>query len=208
MIFVSFWWSLGFHITSRHVGKPLLQEPSLSTSSFFLGFFPPLLKGQTLCSVVLFPLFCQRHGAGYNFSTRKEEVDACLVHVYTLKPYASQPRPHAFIACMFTATASCDLMGQGRATPDPAQGQSWCCTKGASVSERSSPRHTWAKSWHHNPAPATEPCTFPFPAHGSTRCQKKSRARYKPQLGPCTSDSYLYTTWVFIRCHEISFGGK
>lgn len=143
-------------------------------------------------SVVLFPSFCQRHGASYNFSTRKEEVDAYLVHVYTFKPYASQSRPHDFIAYMFTAIISCDLMGQGRATPpDQAQGQSWCCTKGALVSEHSGPRPSLGPSWchHKDPAPATELCTFPFPADGSTWCQKKSRARYKPQLGPCISDS-------------------
>lgn len=97
MSFLTFWWSLGSHISIRPVGKPLLQEPSVSKYSIFqVGFFPLLLGGgQTLYSVVVFPCLCQRHRASYNFSPRKEEVDAYTVHVYTFKRYANQPRPHA-----------------------------------------------------------------------------------------------------------------
>lgn len=64
----------------------------------------------------------------------------------------------------------------------------------------SGPRHIGAKSrpllksTQRSSPPATELCTFSFPADGSTWCQKKSRAHYKPQIGPCVSDSYLYTT--------------
>lgn len=170
VIFVSFWWSLGFHITVGHMGKPLWQEPSVSTYSFFPGFFPPLLKGETLSSDVPFPGFCQRQGAGYNFSTRKEEVDACLVHVYTFKPYASQPRPHAFY-CLHVYSHHC-MWHNG-----PGQGHpSWSSTETKLGLHPRSPGGCQSRQ-QHDPAPDTELCTFPSAADGSTGCQKRSRAQ-------------------------------
>lgn len=148
MSFLTFWWSLGPHIIIRRVEKPLLQEPSVSKYSFFLGRFslpPPLQeeeKGETLCSVVLFPCFCQRHRASCNFSTRKEEVDACVVHVYTFKHYANQPRPHAF-NCMrvhnhyFTFRRLPNGPQAERTPLEQTHKQNYCCTKKVTALHRS-----------------------------------------------------------------------
>lgn len=56
----------------------------------------------------------------------------------------ASPGHMLFIAHMFTSIISCDLMGQGRATPpDQAQRQSWRCTEPALVLEHSGPWHSW-----------------------------------------------------------------
>lgn len=111
----------------------------------------------------------------------------------------ASPGHTLFTACMFTATTACDIMGQGRATPpDPAQRQSWGCTQGALVGVRAV-------------SSTTQPQT-PSSAHSLLLQMDPLGARrgaeHKPQFGPCVSDSYLYTTWVFIRCHQIRFGEK
>lgn len=84
---------LSHHRKTR--GEAPITGAFLKYPQFLSRLLLSFIKRRTLYSVVLFPLFCQRHRAGCNFSTRKEEVDASLVHVYTFKPYASQPRPHA-----------------------------------------------------------------------------------------------------------------
>lgn len=104
-ISLTFWQSLVSHIPKGIGGSPYLEGTSAGKYSFlpFFFFFPFSFKrrreGKTLHCVVLFSLFCQRHRASYNFSTRKEEVYACLVHVYTFNHYANQPRPHT-LNCM------------------------------------------------------------------------------------------------------------
>lgn len=114
----------------------------------------------------------------------------------------ASPGHMLFIACVFTlfhvtqwAEAEPPLLIKQRdeaaAAPKEPQGRSTLAHGMLQPSLSPSPRQ------HKDPAPATELCTLPFPADGSTWCQKKSRAHYKPQLGPCVSDSYLYRTQVY-----------
>lgn len=118
---------------------------------FLSRFFPPpLLKGEALYSLVLFPCFCQRHRAGYNFSTRKEEVYSSLMQ--------ASPGHMLFIACLFTAIISCE------------PGQSHCCTQGALVSEHSAPWHAWAKL-QPLPMPAQRSSPSPWALHIAFSCR-------------------------------------
>lgn len=182
---------------------------------FLPGLFLSFIKRRTLYSVVLFPLFCQRHRAGYNFSTRKEEVDASLVHVYTFKPYASQPRPHAFYCLHVYSHYLCDLMGPGRATrPDQHRQRLGlhCSSPGVRALRPTPP---WATT---RPllmaAPRSSPSHWalhiPFSSCRWIHLVPEEQSSNKPQLGPCVSDSCLYqhSLRVFVHCHEIRFGEK
>lgn len=101
----------------------------------------------------------------------------------------ASPGHMLFIACLFTAIISCEPVGQGRATAAPKE--PWC--RNTLPHGMLGPSFSPSQCQHKDPVPAPELCTLPFPADGSTWCQK-SRAHCKSQLGPCVSDSYLYTT--------------
>lgn len=158
---------------------------------------------------VLSPCFCQRHRAGCNFSTRKEEV-------YTFKPYASQPRSHAFY-CMRVYIISCDTVGRGRATPpDQAKRQSCCCTEGAPGSEHSGPWHAPAKS---QPLPTSAQRSSPshWALHIAFSCrwihlvpEEEQSTLQATAWSLCFRLLFIQNTslWVFIRCHKIRFGEK
>lgn len=182
--YVRFWGSLGFHITVRHVGKPLLQEPSLSTHSFFLGFFSPLLKGER--SILLF--YSLSFARGTELAVifppgRRRWTHPWYTCIRSSLMQAS-PGHMLLMVCLFTGmTCVPEWARQSQPSwPAQTQTQSWCCTAAATVSQHSGHGPSW---WQHkDPAPASELCRFLFPpADGSTWCQK-SRAVTSHSLVP------------------------
>lgn len=201
---VRFWWSLGFHITARHVGKPLLQEPSLSTHSFFLGFFSPLLKGER--SILLFYSLSFARGTELAIifpAGRRRWTHPWYTCIGSSLMQASQATCFLLRACL-QAWPVCPS-GPGTASPPDSTDTELGLPCSSPIVTALWPRHLGpcvSPSWwqHKDPAPASELCRFLFPpADGSTWCQK-SRAVTSHSLVP-VFQTPIYTNTV----HGCSF---